>query len=79
MGEHMNTNLKSRTWLITGIDTGFDRHMIEQLLNRGGRAADTVRKAETVNDLKGQYGDLLWLASLDMTNTPAISGVDQNR
>jgi len=39
----MKTNLKFGTWLITGVNTGFLRHMIEQLLARGGRVAGTVR------------------------------------
>ena len=64
-----------RIWLITGVNRGFGRHMTEQLLARGDRVAGTVRKMDAMNDLKTKYGDLLWLAHLDMINTPAVRQV----
>jgi NAD(P)-dependent dehydrogenase (short-subunit alcohol dehydrogenase family) len=64
-----------RNWLITGVNSGFGRHMTEQLLERGDRVAGTVRKMEAMADLKAQYGDQLWLAKLDVTDTPAIRRV----
>src|SRR3979490_730797 len=64
-----------RIWLITGANRGFGRHMTEQLLARGDRVAGTVRKMDAMNDLKTKYGDLLWLAHLDMINTPAVRQV----
>jgi NADP-dependent 3-hydroxy acid dehydrogenase YdfG len=64
-----------RTWLITGVNSGFGRHMTEQLLARGDRVAGTVRKMDAMNDLATKYGDLLWLAHLDVTDTPAIKQV----
>jgi NAD(P)-dependent dehydrogenase (short-subunit alcohol dehydrogenase family) len=70
--------MTQRTWLITGINSGFGRHMAEQLLARGDRVAGTVRKLDSVNDLKEKYGDLLWLDQLDMTDTPAIQRVVRN-
>jgi NADP-dependent 3-hydroxy acid dehydrogenase YdfG len=48
--------MSQRTWLITGISSGFGRHMTEQLLERGNPVAGTVRKLEAVDDLKRQYG-----------------------
>jgi NAD(P)-dependent dehydrogenase (short-subunit alcohol dehydrogenase family) len=67
-----------RTWLITGVNSGFGRHMTEQLLNRGDRVAGTVRKMDSMNDLKAKHGDRLWLASLDVTDMPAIKrGTDK--
>ena len=60
------------TWLITGISSGFGRHMSEQLLARGARVAGTVRKLAAVADLKARYGDQLWLAQLDVTDTAAV-------
>ncbi len=57
-----------RTWLITGVNSGFGRHMTEQLLARGDRVAGTVRKMDAMKDLKAKYGDLLWLAHLDVTS-----------
>lgn len=59
-------------WLITGISSGFGRHMSEQLLARGERVAGTVRKLAAVDDLKARYGDQLWLAQLDVTDTAAV-------
>jgi NAD(P)-dependent dehydrogenase (short-subunit alcohol dehydrogenase family) len=65
----------AKTWLITGVNSGFGRHMTEQLLARGDRVAGTVRKMDAMNDLKARYGELLWLAHLDLTDTPAIRQV----
>ena len=64
-----------RTWFITGVNTGFGREMSEQLLARGDRVAGTVRKLETVDDLKAKYGARFWSAHLDVTDTPAIRRV----
>ncbi len=67
--------MKKRIWFITGVNSGFGRHMTEQLLERGDYVAGTVRKMESMNGLKDKYGDLLWLAQLDVTNTSAIHEV----
>ena len=67
--------MTQRTWLITGVNSGFGRHMAEQLLGRGDRVAGTVRKMDAVSDLKEKFGDLLWLAHLDMTDTSEIRRV----
>jgi len=71
----MGIDMTQRTWFITGVNSGFGRHMTEQLLARGDRVAGTVRKMDTMDDLKEQYGDLLWLSHLDMTDTPALQHV----
>ena len=47
--------MTSRTWLITGVSSGFSRHMTEQLLERGDRVAGTVRKMDSKIDLKAKY------------------------
>jgi NAD(P)-dependent dehydrogenase (short-subunit alcohol dehydrogenase family) len=73
--KNMKPNLKSRTWLITGVNSGFGRLMTEQLLARGDRVAGTARKLDTLNDLKAKHGDLLWLAHLDMTDQVEIRQV----
>jgi NAD(P)-dependent dehydrogenase (short-subunit alcohol dehydrogenase family) len=65
----------ARTWLITGINSGFGREMTEQLLARGDRVAGTVRRPDAVDDLKTKYGELLWTTHLDVTDTPAIHRV----
>src|ERR1700678_1431055 len=64
-----------RTWLITGVNSGLGRHMTEQLLERCERVAGTVRKMDSMNDLKDRYGSLLWLAHLDVTDTQEIREV----
>jgi NAD(P)-dependent dehydrogenase (short-subunit alcohol dehydrogenase family) len=64
--------MTKRTWFITGINSGFGRHMAEQLLARGDRVAGTVRRLDAVDDLKARYGESLWLAQLDLTDRPAI-------
>ena len=67
--------MAQRTWLITGISSGFGRTMTEELLARGDRVAGTVRKASAVDDLRSKYGSLLWVAQLDVTNTSAVHEV----
>ncbi|MEO6677267.1 MAG: SDR family oxidoreductase [Pseudomonas sp.] len=61
-----------RTWFITGVNSGFGRHMTEQLLARGDCVAGTVRNLQTMHELKARYGAQLWLAELDVTDTCAI-------
>jgi NAD(P)-dependent dehydrogenase (short-subunit alcohol dehydrogenase family) len=67
--------MSQRTWLISGVNSGFGRLMTEQLLDRGDRVAGTVRKIDAVNDLKAKYGELLWLEHLDMTDLSGIRRV----
>jgi NAD(P)-dependent dehydrogenase (short-subunit alcohol dehydrogenase family) len=64
--------MAQRTWFITGVNSGFGRLMTERLLERGDRVAGTVRKMDSMVDLKGKHGDQLWLAHLDMTDLPEI-------
>lgn len=70
--------MTQRTWFITGVNSGFGRVMTEQLLARGDRVAGTTRKMEALSDLKDKYGDQLWLAHLDMTDTFGIQQVVSN-
>jgi NADP-dependent 3-hydroxy acid dehydrogenase YdfG len=67
--------MPQRTWFITGVNSGFGLLMTEVLLERGDRVAGTVRKLDSMNDLKTKYGDRLWLAHLDMTDLSAIRSV----
>jgi NADP-dependent 3-hydroxy acid dehydrogenase YdfG len=67
--------MKKRTWFITGVNSGFGRQMTEQLLQRGDLVAGTVRKMDGMKDLEAKYGDRLWLANLELTDTPAIHEV----
>jgi NAD(P)-dependent dehydrogenase (short-subunit alcohol dehydrogenase family) len=45
--------MTTRTWLITGANSGFGRHLASQLLSRGDRVAGTFRTAGSVDDLSG--------------------------
>lgn len=67
--------MAQRTWFITGINSGFGRQMTEQLLGRGERVAGTVRRLDSVDDLRETYGDQLWTAHLDVTDTAEIVAV----
>lgn len=66
---------KPRTWLITGVNSGFGKEMTEQLLARGDRVAGTVRNEAALAELKARHGDALWLAQLDLTDMAGIRTV----
>ena len=64
-----------KTWFITGTSSGFGHKLTEQLLQRGDRVAATVRQPSALAALQSQYGDRLWVAALDLTDTAAIRQV----
>ncbi|MFK3796010.1 MULTISPECIES: SDR family oxidoreductase [unclassified Pseudomonas] len=64
-----------RTWLITGISSGFGRRMTEQLLACGDRVAGTVRVLSNVQDLLDRYPGQLWVEQLNIDEIAAIRGV----
>ena len=64
--------MAQRTWLITGVSSGFGRHLTEQLLERGDRVVGTVRDTGKVADLAERYPDEFRPEVLDMTDTPAV-------
>src|SRR5471030_2616272 len=65
----------AQTWFITGSSSGFGRVLTEKLLARGDRVAATLRKVHALDDLKEQFGERLWVASLDVTDTQAVRQV----
>jgi NAD(P)-dependent dehydrogenase (short-subunit alcohol dehydrogenase family) len=67
--------MNQRVWLITGISSGFGRHLTEQLLDRGDRVVGTVRKPDSVADLTKKYPDLLRVEVLDVRDTAALRSV----
>src|ERR1700759_338033 len=67
--------MAQRVWLITGISSGFGRHLTEQLLDRGDRVVGTVRKADSVADLADKYSDQLRVEVLDVRDTAALRAV----
>ncbi|MFJ6544695.1 SDR family oxidoreductase [Streptomyces sp. NPDC091385] len=63
------------TWFITGTSSGFGRLLTERLLARGDRVAATLRRPEALDDLRAEYGDRLWTAHLDVTDTDEVRRV----
>lgn len=64
--------MTERTWLITGVSSGFGRHLTEQLLERGDRVVGTVRRPESVDELTSRHPDLFRAEVLDVRDTPAL-------
>ena len=64
-----------RTWLITGVSSGFGRQLSELLLERGDRVAGTVRRPDAVADLVERHPDMFRVEVLDVTDTPAVHEV----
>ena len=64
-----------KTWFITGTSSGFGREMTEILLKRGDRVAATLRSPARLDDLADRYGDQLWRAELDVTDTAQMRDV----
>ena len=67
--------MTTRTWLITGVSSGFGRQLTEQLLERGDRVVGTVRDTSKVPDLLERYPDTFRAEVLDVTDTPAVHAV----
>jgi NAD(P)-dependent dehydrogenase (short-subunit alcohol dehydrogenase family) len=67
--------MAQRTWLITGVSSGFGRQLTSQLLERGDRVVGTVRRPETVADLVARYPDAFRAELLDVTDTGVVRAV----
>ena len=67
--------MTQRVWLITGVSSGFGRHLSEQLLARGDRVIGTVRKPDTVKDLAEAHPDGFRAEVLDVRDTAALRDV----
>jgi NAD(P)-dependent dehydrogenase (short-subunit alcohol dehydrogenase family) len=64
-----------RAWLITGISSGIGREVARQLLAAGHPVAGTTRDPDSVADLKDQFGERLWTATLDVTAPSDVKDV----
>lgn len=62
----------SRTWLITGVSSGFGYEMTKQLLEKGDTVVGTVRGTEKVKGLMDQYPITFDCRILDVTDVTAI-------
>ncbi|MFE5339708.1 SDR family oxidoreductase [Isoptericola sp. NPDC056578] len=67
--------MSARTWLITGVSSGFGHELTTQLLERGDKVVGTVRSAEKVADLSGRYPDTFRAPLLDVTDPAAVRDV----
>ena len=67
--------MAQRTWLITGVSSGFGREMAQQLLARGERVVGTVRATAKVADLAEQHPGTFRAEILDVTDTAAVRDV----
>ena len=61
-----------RTWLITGVSSGFGREMTVQLLAKGDRVVGTVRNTQKIEDLVVQYPETFFTEILDVTDITAL-------
>jgi NAD(P)-dependent dehydrogenase (short-subunit alcohol dehydrogenase family) len=62
----------SRTWLITGVSSGFGYEMTKQLLKKGDSVVGTVRNTKKVEELIKQYPDRFDCRLLDVTDVSAV-------
>ncbi|MBL4676345.1 MAG: SDR family NAD(P)-dependent oxidoreductase [Mucilaginibacter sp.] len=69
----MEDQQKNKVWFITGASRGFGRIWAEAALKRGDKVAATARKAESIADLKTQYGDNVLTLELDVTNPEQVN------
>ena len=67
--------MTSRTWLITGANSGFGRYLSEQLLSRGDRVVGTFRALGSLDDLSDRWPDAFRAAHLDVTDPAEITAV----
>lgn len=66
----------SKTWLITGISSGFGKSLTKQLLAKGDTVVGTVRtEKDDIKKLAKQYPDTLDVKHLDVTNVDEIRQV----
>lgn len=61
-----------RTWLITGISSGFGYELTKQLLEKGDTVIGTVRDATKIRCFVEQYSDKFDCRILDVTNVAAV-------
>ncbi len=67
--------LMSKTWFITGTSSGIGRALTQRLLDHGDRVAATLRTVSALDDLAARFGDRLWTAALDVTDTAEVRHV----
>lgn len=61
-----------RTWLITGVSSGFGYEMTKLLLEKGDTVVGTVRNTSKVAELIKKYPETFDCRILDVTDVPAV-------
>ena len=68
----------TRTWLITGVSSGFGRALAEAVLERGEQVAGTLRHAEQVEAFENLAPGRAKALLVDVTDERQVqSGVDE--
>ncbi len=62
----------SKTWLITGVSSGFGYEMTKQLLEKGENVVGTVRNKGKVQNLINEYPENFDCRILDVTDVTAV-------
>ena len=62
----------NKTWLITGVSSGFGYEMTKQLLENGDTVVGTVRNKDKVKEFIEKYPDAFDCRILDVTDVPAV-------
>lgn len=64
--------MMSKTWLITGVSSGFGYEMTKQLLESGNTVIGTVRNTKKVEDLIAKYPETFDCRILDVTDVTTV-------
>ncbi len=64
--------MKKRTWLITGVSSGFGKEIAGQVLEKGDIVIGTVRNVIKVQELIESYPDTFDYDILDLTDVVNI-------
>jgi NAD(P)-dependent dehydrogenase (short-subunit alcohol dehydrogenase family) len=67
--------MTTRTWLISGVSSGFGRELASQLLDRGDTVVGTVRRLDSAADLVQKYPGTFRRELLDVTDVAAVRDV----
>lgn len=62
----------SKTWLITGVSSGFGNEMTKKLLSKGDTVIGTVRNTKNVEELINKYPDTFDCQILDVTEIDKV-------
>jgi len=68
----MEVIIMARTWMITGVSSGFGNEMARQLLEKGETVLGTVRNTRKVEALIAKYPETFDCEILDVTNVDDV-------